>query len=288
MKNKDTIPMKESLLVKIKKSITAQLLINPSTKDELLAIIEQAKQDTLIDNDASHMIEGVLAVSERQASDVMIPRAQMVVVAGESNPEDALPTVTQSGHSRFPITNPKQDKIIGILLAKDLLKTLTTDNKKNIQLQKLARPAMFVPESTPLDNLLNEFRQQRNHMAIVVNEYGDVSGLITMEDIFEEIVGDIADEYDTKTQIPPIQSLNNGSHLVKARTPIEEFNDYFNTHFVHEDFDTIGGLLLKNFSYMPHQNESIIIEKFEFTIVKANNRAIEQILVKPIDSDTNS
>lgn len=279
--------MKESLLIKIKNRIKKKLLVHPSNKDQLLDIIEQAEHDSLIDSDASHMIEGVLAVSERQASDVMIPRAQMIVVSSENNPEEALPIVTQSGHSRFPITNAKQDKIIGILLAKDLLKTLTTNNKKNIQIQKLARPAMYVPESTPLDNLLNEFRQQRNHMAIVVNEYGDIAGLVTMEDIFEEIVGDIADEYDTKTQTPPIQSLNNGTHLVKSRTPIEEFNDYFNAHFVHEDFDTIGGLLLKKFSHMPHKNESVIIEKFEFTIIKANKRAIEQILVKPINSDSN-
>mgnify|MGYP001188409134 CR=1 FL=1 len=255
------------------------VLREPKDIDELIDIIRHAKQQGIIDLNALDMIEGVLSVTEKQVRDVMIPRPSMTVLPGNKTPSEVLKDVTQSKHSRFPIIDPATEKITGILLAKDLLKVITETNKLKMQIHKLARPAKIVPESKRLDVLLTEFREHRNHMAIVVDEYGRTAGLVTIEDVLEEIVGEIADEFDQKDTAPFIRQIDKTTFIVNALTPMDEFNEFFHTVFSHDDFDTIGGLLLKHFSHVPKKGATIEINTLRFAVLAANHRGIGKIKV---------
>lgn len=254
----------------------------PHSQKQLIEILRDAQQRELIDRDALQMIEGVLAVSDKKVCDVMVPRPQMVVVDGDQHPTDVLPTIIQSQHSRFPVIGDTPDKVYGILLAKDLLPFTLESKLSNPYVRDLVRPPIFIPESKPLDILLKEFRLNRNHMAIVVDEYGGVAGLVTIEDVLEEIVGDIEDEYDVDEGEQPIKELEKNIYLVNALTPIDDFNRYFKVDFSDEDFDTVGGLILRQFGHLPKRNEKVMLGNFEVLVVKATRRGIQALQFKRI------
>jgi len=248
---------------------------------DLLRVLRKAQQNKVIDADLLSIIEGALQVSEMQVRDIMIPRSQVVSVKATATPEEILPIVIEAQHSRFPVIGDSLDEVIGILLAKDLL-PLALDKSRRFDIKDVLRPATFVPESKRLNHLLKEFRENRNHMAIVIDEYGDLAGLCTIEDVLEQIVGDIEDEHDVDDEVF-IKSLDDDKHTVKALTPIEEFNDYFNCQFPEEDFDTIGGLVLSRFGRIPQRDESITIGPYLFKVLNPGNR---QNRLLQVSSDT--
>lgn len=254
--------------------------LNPQTQEELLLILENAKENQLIDAETNDMLKGALQVAQMQVRDAMIPRPQMVVIDGYLTPQEALPHVIEAGHSRYPVTGEDRDEIVGVLLAKDLLKFSLPETPAATQIRQLVRPATFIPESKRLNVLLKEFRFNRNHMAIVVDEYGGVSGLITIEDVLEEIVGEIADEYDIEEEpfIKPTTKKN--EFLVKALTPLADFDDYFSVNFQGEDIDTIGGLVLKKLGRLPKRGESLLLGSLKITIVEASKRGIQTLAVR--------
>ena len=254
----------------------------PRTQEELIALFQEAKKNQLIDNDTVDMLKGAMQVSQMQVRDAMIPRPQMVVIDGSLSPEEALPQIIESGHSRYPITGEDRDEILGVLLAKDLLKCRLTDNSTTMQIRQLVRPATFIPESKRLNVLLKEFRSNRNHLAVVVDEYGGVSGLITIEDVLEEIVGEIADEYDIEEEPFIKPGKRKHEYIVKALTSLTDFNDYFNTHFHAEGIDTIGGLVLKKLSRLPKRGESVLLDTLKITVLEASKRGIQTLQVRTV------
>ncbi len=258
------------------------LLREPRDREQLIELLHDAKERELLNADALQMIKGVLEVSEMQVRDVMIPRPQMVVIEHDATLEEILPIIIEAGHSRYPVIGDSRDEILGILLAKDLLPYQGKEKPKEFQIKKLLRPAMYIPESKRLDVLLKEFRLNRNHMAIVVDEYGGAAGLATIEDVLEQIVGEIEDEYDTTEEERFIRMLNETECMVKALTPIEDFNAYFKTNFSDEDFDTIGGLVLQKFSHLPKRGESTVLEGIEFVVTSASSRGIQLLKIKII------
>lgn len=264
------------------KRFKAKLKHEPQTKDQLMSILRRASEHDVLSGDVLGMIERILHVADMQVREVMVPKAQMVVVKKNSKLEKLLPIVIESGHSRFPVLDPSGKDIVGILLAKDLLKGLFQHNEKEIQVTDIIRPAIFTPQSKRLDILLREFRINRNHIAIVLDEYGHVAGLVTIEDVLEQIVGEIEDEYDIEEEGGHIKKLNDGSYIVKAVTPIEEFNDYFHVDFSLEDFDTIGGIVLKSFGHLPQRGENTKVQNFRFKILHSDNRRIYLMEVRPI------
>lgn len=251
----------------------------PKDRNQLLEILREAQTSNLFDASALAMIEGVLQVSELQVRDIMIPRSQMVVVEEEDSVQEMLPTIVQSGHSRFPVIGDSRDEVAGILLAKDLLRFMSDDNAEEFNIRDMLRPAFIVPESKRLNILLNEFRNTRNHMAIIVDEYGGVSGLVTIEDVLEQIVGDISDEHDAAEDQYITYSEEDGYALVKALTPIEDFNEFFSADLESDDFDTIGGLVTHQFGYVPKRNENIKINNFEFQVINADSRRLNLLKV---------
>jgi magnesium and cobalt transporter len=250
-------------------------LINrePKDKAQLTEILRDAEERHLLSAEMLSMIESVLQVSEMQVREIMIPRSQMVVIDSTCSLDVILPLVIESGHSRFPVTDSNSDDIVGILLAKDLLKYYFRKEATNFEMANILRPAVFVPQSKRLDILLREFRINRNHMAMVIDEYGHVAGLVTIEDVLEQIVGEIEDEYDIDEE-EYIKKHLDGIYTVKAATPIDDFNEYFNTTFSDEEFDTIGGLTLKGFGHLPKRGETIKIENFNFKVLHSDNRRI--------------
>ncbi|MCH9743351.1 MAG: CBS domain-containing protein [Gammaproteobacteria bacterium] len=254
------------------------LLRQPKDKNDLIHILNDAKDNQLLDKDALDMIAGVLEVSEMQARDIMIPKPKMIVIEDSMTVTLALPIIIDSGHSRYPVTEEGSDKIIGVMLAKDLLKYALQEKNLDSHIKEIVRPIIFSPESKRLDALLKEFKQKHNHMAIVIDEYGHVAGLITIEDILEQIVGDIEDEFDEQ-QEPDIKPVDDNAYLVKALTDIEDFNQFFNCDFSDNDADTIGGLVLREFSHLPKQGEIIKMPPFEIKIVEATKRGIQLLRV---------
>ncbi len=257
----------------------ALLSREPEDREQLIEILHSAFERNLMDGDALSMIEGVLQVSELQARDIMVPRAQMDVVDVSETPERFLPFIIESGHSRFPVTGESKDDVVGILLAKDLLRYYAG---KEFNLRGMLRPAVFIPESKRLNVLLRDFRRNRNHMAIVVDEYGGVGGLITIEDVLEQIVGEIEDEYDfdeTEANIIPEQD---GSFRVKAHTEIAAFNETFGTEYGDREVDTIGGLVLSKFGRLPKRGEQIDIGDLRFIIHRADSRRIHTLHVEQL------
>jgi len=250
----------------------------PQDLEELSEVLADARERGLIDADVLAMLEGVLQVSEIQVRDVMVPRSQMVVIQRDEPPERILPVVTESGHSRFPVVGEDRDEVTGILLAKDLLRFFAQGGEGHFDIRECVRPAVFIPESKRLNVLLKEFRVSHNHMAIVVDEYGGVSGLLTIEDVLEQIVGDIGDEYDVD-EAEGIRKEAERTFTVPALTRIEEFNRAFGTRFSDEEFDTIGGLMLHELGRMPRRGEAIEIGGLELKVLRADRRRIEALRV---------
>jgi magnesium and cobalt transporter len=246
---------------------------DPRNRDELMGLLEEACAQGIVDSDALAMMEGALEVSETQVREAMIPRSQMVVVNFDCPLEEFLPRILESGHSRFPVIGENKDEVVGILLAKDLLPHLASGSE-DFDLAATIRPAVVIPESKRLNVLLRDFRASRNHMAIVVDEYGGVSGLITIEDVIEEIVGEIDDEYDEQVEAF-IVPLSGKRYQVQALTPIDELNDTFDSDLSDDDYGTVGGLLLAEFGRVPEYNDTVTLDdRFEFRVIKADNRRI--------------
>ncbi|PVZ70186.1 HlyC/CorC family transporter [Pelagibaculum spongiae] len=263
--------------------ITLALTGEPQTQKQLVDVLDDARERGLLDDDAFGMIEGVMKVSELQVRDVMIPRPQMVVVEKEAEPQEFLGDLIESGHSRFPVIGDNRDEVLGILLAKDLLGwTVHNEGWGNFDIRDLLRKPAFVPESKPLDAMLKEFRQTRNHMAIVVDEYGGVSGLVTIEDVLELIVGEIEDEYDQEEE-DQIIDTDEKTAEVEALTPIEDFNEHFKTEYSDEEVDTVGGLVMQALGHLPVKGEVVEINNFRFEVLAADNRRIEMLKVEKID-----
>jgi len=250
----------------------------PQDLDQLEGVLADAKERGLIDAEVLRMLEGVLEVSEIQVRDVMVPRSQMVVVQRDDPPERILPVVIESGHSRFPVIGDDRDEVIGILLAKDLLRFFAQASDANFDIRECVRPAVFIPEAKRLNVLLKEFRVSHNHMAIVVDEYGGISGLLTIEDVLEQIVGDIGDEYDVD-ETEGIRKEGERTFAVPALTRIDEFNSVFGTRFSDEEFDTIGGLVLHELGRMPRRGEAVEIGGLELKVQRADRRRIDALRV---------
>jgi magnesium and cobalt transporter len=264
--------------------LSQAFLREPSTRRELIEILRDAQEHDLLKRDALDMIEGVLQVSEMQVRDIMIPRAQMAVVEKDQSPEEYLPMVVEEAHSRYPMVDGDKDKVIGILLAKDLLQYfLSKESGTTIRLEDMLRPAVFIPESKRLDVLLRDFRSTRNHMAIIVDEYGGVSGLVTIEDVLEQIVGEIEDEHDIDEDEIMITARGDGRYVVKALVPLDEFNDHFGTHFESDDVDTLGGVLLSRLEHVPRRGETVAIGDLEFRVLRADSRRVYLLEVSRVD-----
>lgn len=245
----------------------------PTSRNELRAIIQDAADRALLDAEALGIIDGAMAVSEMQARDIMVPRASVVFVRAEESPEEFLPTVIESQHSRFPVIGEDFDDVRGVLHAKDLLPLALTRNLEQFRLKDLIRQAPIIPEAKRLNVLLTEFRENRNHMAIVVDEYGSVAGVVTIEDVLEQIVGEIEDEHDVNDE-SFIKQLDAESWTVKAVTPIEDFNEVFATAFSDDDFDTIGGIVTQHFGHLPKREETVDVDGFVFRVLNADSRRI--------------
>ncbi|CUR44646.1 Magnesium and cobalt efflux protein CorC [Alloalcanivorax xenomutans] len=252
----------------------------PGSREELLDLMRSMRDGHVIDGDTLGIIEGAIGVSDMQVREILIPRTQMVSIRASSDPRDFLPTIIECAHSRFPVIGDDPDEVIGILLAKDLLALILEPARmERFQIKDHVRSAMVVPESKRLDSLLREFRITKNHMAIVVNEYGGIAGLVTIEDVLEQIVGEIEDEHDIEEDDYLIKDLENGEHTVKALTPIEDFNEHFQCELSDEEFDTIGGLVMHAFGRLPGREESIDLGPFQFTVLSADGRTIRLLRV---------
>jgi magnesium and cobalt transporter len=246
----------------------------PKSRSDLLDVLKVARQNNVIDHEVLGILEGAVQVADKQVRDILIPATQMATVSVNESLKEVMHTIIKSAHSRFPVIGESKDDVLGILLAKDLLPELIKeDNNGEIDLSKLIRPATFIPESKRLNVLLREFRENRNHMAIVLDEYGDVEGLVTIEDVLEEIVGEIEDEHDTAPD-SFIRKISERDYIIKALTPIEAFNRHFEAAFSEEEFDTIGGILMQKFGHLPKRNEVTNIDDFRFRIINADNRQI--------------
>jgi magnesium and cobalt transporter len=246
----------------------------PSTRDDLVALLRDAQADGLIGSDTLRMMEGAIAVSDLTVGDVMIPRAQMVSLPIEEKFLELMKQVVESGHSRFPVHGENKDEILGILLAKDLLRGVVADHGPG-SVRELLRPAVLIPESKKLNLLLKEFRLSRNHMAIVVDEYGGVAGLVTIEDVLEQIVGEIDDEHDVaEDEAVLISAQANGQYVVDALTPISDFNERFGADFSDDEYDTVGGLVTAAIGHLPETDEELTLGRFAFRVAKADARRV--------------
>ena len=258
--------------------LSALLMREPEDREQLLDLLHGAFERNLLDADALSIIEGALQVSDTQVRDVMVPRAQMDVVSVNDSLDKITEFIVDATHSRYPVIGESKDDVIGVLLAKDLLRHFAG---KEFDLRDSLRPAVFVPESKRLNVLLREFRASRNHMAIVVDEYGGVAGIVTIEDVLEQIVGDIEDEYDFDEAHDNIRLDASGRYRVKARTEIEDFNVAFATNFSDDEFDTVGGLILRHLGRVPKRNEIVDIDGMRFQVLRADSRRLYTLLVDP-------
>ncbi|MBI5330354.1 MAG: CBS domain-containing protein [Betaproteobacteria bacterium] len=257
--------------------LTSWLSREPDNKEELTELLHAAYEKNLLDADALSMIEGVMQVSEMQVREIMIPRAQMDVVDINEAPEKLLPFIIETAHSRFPAIDGERDNVTGILLAKDLLRLCA---EEEVDLRDMLRPAIFIPESKRLNVLLREFRASRNHIAIVVDEYGGVAGLVTIEDVLEQIVGDIEDEYDYDESEDNIIREDENGYRIKAQTEIGDFNETLSATFADDDFDTVGGLVIHAFGRLPKRGETVEIAGFRFLVLRADSRRLHTLRVE--------
>ena len=268
----DPLPSRPKLFERL----SALLMREPEDREQLLQLLHGAFERNLLDSDALSIIEGALQVSDMQVRDIMVPRAQMDVVNINDTPEKFIDFVIEAAHSRFPAIGENKDDVIGVLLAKDLLRFFSG---KEFDLRDSLRPAVFVPESKRLNVLLREFRASRNHMAIVVDEYGGVAGLVTIEDVLEQIVGDIEDEYDFDETEGNIVLDNAGRYRVKAATEIADFNEAFETHFNDDDYNTVGGLIMHQLGRLPKRNEVVTLDNLRIQVLRADSRRVHTLLI---------
>ncbi len=256
----------------------------PTSRDELLTQIREAKQDPSFDREEQAMLEGVMDVSETQVRDVMIPRSQMVVLEHDQPFEDMLETIIESGHSRFPVIGEDRDEVLGVLLAKDLLRFVGSNGESDRDFTRSLRPVALIPESKRLNALLKDFRASRSHMAVVVDEYGGIAGLATIEDVLEEIVGEIDDEHDVEEdefiREDGVQSDGETLYTVRGLTRVEDFNDFFESELDDEDYDTVGGLVIHELGRLPRRGESVQVGGFHFTVARADRRRVETLKVR--------
>lgn len=250
----------------------------PRDREELLELLRDAQSRGIFDADTLQMVEGVFQVVEMRVRDIMVPRAQMKVVERDASLDEILPVIIESGHSRFPVIDEHKDNVVGILLAKDVLRHTASGNQEPFDIDSLMRSTTFTPETKRLNVLLKEFRSKRNHMAVVLDEYGNVAGLVTIEDVLEEIVGEIDDEHDADEDVL-IRDHGDGRYSVRALMPIEEFNEALGTDFSDEEFDTIGGLLMQYIGHMPKPGESAVIDNCQFRVLAADSRRIHLLQV---------
>ncbi|HEY2346422.1 MAG TPA: transporter associated domain-containing protein [Xanthomonadaceae bacterium] len=256
---------------------------DPRNRDELIEVLRDAQGDGLIAADTLKMMEGAIGVSEKTVASVMVPRSQMVVLPVSARFFDLMKMVVESGHSRFPVHGEDKDEILGILLAKDLLRGVVADGGP-AHVRELLRPAVLIPESKRLNVLLKEFRSSRNHMAIVVDEYGGVSGLVTIEDVLEEIVGEIDDEHDDANPAAQIAAQADGQFVVDALTPIDDFNERFGADFPDDEYDTVGGLVTDAIGHLPESGEELAMGRFHFRVARADARRVQALIVS-VQSD---
>jgi magnesium and cobalt transporter len=269
--------MSESKKSKLIERLSHFLLREPEDREQLFELLKSSYEKNLMDADSLSMIEGVLQVSDIQVRDIMIPRSQMDMIDISHPPEKFIPFIIQTAHSRFPVIEDDKNDVIGILLAKDLLKYYAGDD---FEIRDMLRPAVFIPESKRLNVLLKEFRGSRNHIAIVVDEYGGVSGMVTIEDVLEQIVGEIEDEFDFDETEDNIIQDTDGRYRVKASTEIEDFNEYFKSKFSNDEFSTIGGLIIHAFGHLPKRDEKITFQGFKITILRADSRKLYSVLLE--------
>ncbi len=256
-----------------------QGLSEPQDLEELREWLHGAERRHLFDAEVLGMIEGALQVENKQARDIMVPAAGMVSVRSDQLPSEFIDEVIESGHSRFPVLGDSRDQVVGILLAKDMLHHLAHPSDGHFDLRDVMHPVVFIPESMRLTTLLNEFRSRRHHMAVVVDEYSGVAGLVTIEDVIEEIVGEIDDEHDVDVDKDEyISADGNGQFTVQARTPIADFNRYFNTHYSDEEFDTIGGMVLHRWERLPKVGETMSMDNWCLTVIQADNRRLHTLM----------
>jgi magnesium and cobalt transporter len=260
------------------------LLREPEDREQLVALLHGAYENSLMDADSLAMIEGVLQVSEMQVRDIMIPRSQMDVIDITDPPESFIPHVIETAHSRFPVIEDDKNDVIGILLAKDLLRYYAGED---FEVRDMLRPAVFIPESKRLNILLKEFRSNRNHIAIVVDEYGGVAGMVTIEDVLEQIVGDIEDEYDYDEDEDNIIQNADGQYRVKALTEIADFNEAIGTELSDEEFSTIGGLVVHQFGHLPKRDDEIMLSGLRFRVLKADSRRLHTLMVEVLSDPNN-
>ncbi|MDA7742221.1 CBS domain-containing protein [Francisellaceae bacterium] len=272
--SKDKEPPSRSWIEKI-----AQNIYTPNSHEELLEIIETASKNEILDKESKEMISGALNLSTMHVRDIMLPRSQMVTLMADTPINEMMSEIIASSHTRIPMFNHARDDVIGILHTKDMLKLLyENESDDTLNIQEVLRPAVFVPESKRLDTLLKEFKSSHNHLAIVVDEYGSIAGLITIEDILEEIVGNIEDEFDEEAE--HIKKISENEHHIEAITELDEFNDYFGAHFDSVEIDTVGGLIIQSIEHLPEIGETITIDKFIFTVLKADKRRINTLSVR--------
>lgn len=258
------------------------LLREPEDREQLVELLHSAYENSLMDADSLAMIEGVLQVSEMQVRDIMIPRSQMDVIDITDPPEVFIPHVIETAHSRFPVIEDNKNDVIGILLAKDLLRYYAGED---FEVRDMLRPAVFIPEAKRLNVLLKEFRSNRNHIAIVVDEYGGVAGMVTIEDVLEQIVGDIEDEYDYDEDEDNVIQNADGQYRVKALTEIADFNEIVGTHLSDEEFSTIGGLVVNKFGHLPKRNDEITFDGLHIKVLRADSRRLHSILLEVLNDD---
>ncbi|HHX36220.1 MAG TPA: HlyC/CorC family transporter [Gammaproteobacteria bacterium] len=253
----------------------------PKTRKELFELLREANRNKLLDNDALAIVEGAIQIADLQVRDIMVPRSQMISIKASQLPDEFLPAIIDAAHSRYPVIGENNDEVLGILLAKDLL-PLILKKEDNFDLRSLLRPCNFVPESKRLNVLLKEFRANHNHMAVVIDEYGGVAGLVTIEDVLEQIVGDIEDEHDVEED-SYIRPLPTGDFIVKALTPVDDFNDFFDSGFSEDEFDTIAGVVMSAFGHLPKRNETIEIDRMRFRVLNSDSRRLHLLRITPLD-----
>jgi magnesium and cobalt transporter len=259
--------------------LTQAFAHEPKNRQELLEVLREAHQNKLLDSEALAIVEGAIQVADLQVRDIMVPRSQMISIKASQTPREFLPAIIDAAHSRYPVIGESLDDVIGILLAKDLLPLILSGEQPSFNIKDLLRPATFVPESKRLNVLLREFRANHNHMAVVIDEYGGVAGLVTIEDVLEQIVGDIEDEHDVEED-GYIKPLPSGDFLIKALTPIDSFND---SEFSDDEYDTVGGLVMNAFGHLPKRNEVTEIGEFRFRVLNADSRRIHLLRLTPVN-----
>ncbi|MGQ7959351.1 HlyC/CorC family transporter [Pseudomonas sp. SP16.1] len=261
--------------------LTQAFAHEPRNRQELLEVLRDAHQNKLLDSEALAIVEGAIQVADLQVRDIMVPRSQMISIRASQSPREFLPAIIDAAHSRYPVIGESLDDVIGILLAKDLLPLILSGEQPSFNIKDLLRPATFVPESKRLNVLLREFRANHNHMAVVIDEYGGVAGLVTIEDVLEQIVGDIEDEHDVEED-GYIKPLPSGDFLIKALTPIDSFNETFDSEFSDDEYDTVGGLVMNAFGHLPKRNEVTEIGEFRFRVLNADSRRIHLLRLTPV------